>query len=139
MSVSTPTASPAESAAAPRRDFIREMVADDVATNRFGRQIATRFPPEPNGFPHIGHVKAISLNFSIADEFSGRCNLRFDDTNPFTEDIKYVDAIKNDIKWLGFEWDEELYASDYFEKLYEYAISGKDTDEVHPDLARHVC
>jgi glutaminyl-tRNA synthetase len=96
------------------------MVAEDVATNRFGRQIATRFPPEPNGFPHIGHVKAICLNFGIAEEFGGRCNLRFDDTNPFTEDIKYVDAIRNDIKWLGFEWDAELYASDYFQQLYDF-------------------
>jgi glutaminyl-tRNA synthetase len=106
--------------ASPRRDFIREMVAEDVASDRFGRQIATRFPPEPNGFPHIGHVKAICLNFGIASEFSGRCNLRFDDTNPFTEDIKYVEAIKNDIKWLGFEWDAELYASDYFQQLYDF-------------------
>ena len=103
------------------QDFIREMVSEDVATKRFGRQIATRFPPEPNGFPHIGHVKAICLNFGVAREFGGRCNLRFDDTNPETEDIKYVEAIKNDIKWLGFEWDAELYASDYFGKLYEFA------------------
>ena len=104
----------------PHRDFIREMVADDVATNRFGRQVATRFPPEPNGFPHIGHVKSICLNFGIAREFGGRCNLRFDDTNPETEDIKYVEAIKHDIEWLGFEWDDELYASDYFEQLYDF-------------------
>jgi glutaminyl-tRNA synthetase len=113
--------SPEISAPAPNRDFIREMVADDAATNRFGRQIATRFPPEPNGFPHIGHVKAIALNFGIAREFGGRCNLRFDDTNPLTEDIKYVEAIKNDIRWLGFEWDAELYASDYFDQLYAFA------------------
>jgi len=104
----------------PRRDFIREMVAEDVETNRFGRPIKTRFPPEPNGFPHIGHVKAISVNFGIAEEFDGSCNLRFDDTNPFTEDIKYVEAIKNDIKWLGFHWDAELYASDYFQELYDF-------------------
>ena len=97
------------------------MVADDSATNRFGRPVATRFPPEPNGFPHIGHVKSICLNFGIAREFGGRCNLRFDDTNPFTEDIKYVEAIKRDVEWLGFKWDAELYASDYFEKLYEIA------------------
>jgi glutaminyl-tRNA synthetase len=102
-------------------DFIREMVAEDAATGRFGRPVATRFPPEPNGFPHIGHVKAICLNFGIASEFAGRCNLRFDDTNPSTEDIKYVEAIKSDIRWLGFEWDAELYASDYFGKLYEFA------------------
>src|SRR5262245_48797256 len=117
-------ASPVDSNAAtasPRRDFIREMVADDVASGRFGRRIATRFPPEPNGYPHIGHVKAICLNFGIASEFNGICNLRFDDTNPTTEDIRYVEAIKNDIKWLGFEWNAELYASDYFGQLYEFA------------------
>src|SRR6476620_7927458 len=106
---------------APRRDFIREKVAADAAENRFQRQVATRFPPEPNGFPHIGHVKSVVLNFGIAREFGGRCNLRFDDTNPFTEDIKYVEAIKRDVEWLGFEWDAELYASDYFEQLYEIA------------------
>ena len=79
--------------AAARRDFIRDMVAEDVASNRFGRRIATRFPPEPNGFPHIGHLKAIALNFGIAREFGGTCNLRFDDTNPTTEDVKYVEAL----------------------------------------------
>ena len=89
----------------PRRDFIREMVAQDVATNRFGRPIRTRFPPEPNGFPHIGHAKSICLNFGIAREFGGKVNLRFDDTNPSTEDIRYVDAIKRDIAWLGFQWN----------------------------------
>src|SRR5215210_538908 len=105
----------------PRNNFIRELVEDDVATGRFGRPVTTRFPPEPNGFLHIGHAKSICLNFGIADEFGGRCNLRFDDTNPFTEDIKYVEAIKRDVEWLGFEWDAELYASDYFEPLYEIA------------------
>jgi glutaminyl-tRNA synthetase len=108
-------------AAPPKRDFIRELVADDVATGRFGRPPATRFPPEPNGFLHIGHAKSICLNFGIAQEFDGSCNLRFDDTNPFTEDIKYVEAIKRDVRWLGFEWDGEYYASDYFGKLYEIA------------------
>jgi glutaminyl-tRNA synthetase len=103
------------------RDFIREMVSADAASNRFGRPIKTRFPPEPNGFPHIGHVKSLCLNFGIAREFGGQCNLRFDDTNPFTEDLKYVEAIKADVRWLGFEWDAELYASDYFEQLYEIA------------------
>jgi glutaminyl-tRNA synthetase len=106
---------------APRRDFIREMVADDVATGRFGRAPATRFPPEPNGFLHLGHAKSICLNFGIAREFGGTCNLRFDDTNPFTEDIKYVEAIKRDVRWLGFDWDHEFYASDYFERLYDIA------------------
>jgi glutaminyl-tRNA synthetase len=105
----------------PRRDFIREMVAQDVASGRFGRPVCTRFPPEPNGFPHIGHAKSICLNFGIAREFGGKVNLRFDDTNPSTEDIRFVEAIKHDIRWLGFEWDQELYASDYFERLYEVA------------------
>jgi len=98
------------------------MVAEDAASNRFGRRIATRFPPEPNGYPHIGHAKSICLNFGIAREFGGTVNLRFDDTNPFTEDIRYVEAIKRDVRWLGFEWDEERYASDYFEQLYEFAV-----------------
>jgi len=98
------------------------MVADDAASNRFGRRIATRFPPEPNGYPHIGHAKSICLNFGIAREFGGTVNLRFDDTNPFTEDLRYVEAIKRDVRWLGFEWDEERYASDYFEQLYEFAV-----------------
>ncbi|MHB1329412.1 MAG: glutamine--tRNA ligase/YqeY domain fusion protein [Gemmatimonadales bacterium] len=106
----------------PRRDFIREMVADDVASNRFGRAIATRFPPEPNGYPHIGHAKSICLNFGIAREFGGTVNLRFDDTNPSTEDIRYVEAIKHDVRWLGFEWNQERYASDYFEQLYGFAV-----------------
>src|SRR5678816_1013795 len=118
--VSNPTNEATAPSPATRRDFIREMVAEDVATNRFGRQIATRFPPEPNGFAHIGHAKSICLNFGIKEEFGGRCNLRFDDTNPFTEDIKYVEAFKEDVRWLGFEWDAELYASDYFEKLYQF-------------------
>ena len=104
-----------------RSNFIRDMVAEDVATGRFGRPVTTRFPPEPNGYPHVGHVKSIVLNFGLAREFGGRCNLRFDDTNPLTEDMKYVDAMKADVQWLGFEWDAELYASDYFERLYEIA------------------
>jgi glutaminyl-tRNA synthetase len=106
---------------APRRDFIRELVADDVATGRFGRAPATRFPPEPNGFLHLGHAKSICLNFGIAQEFGGTCNLRFDDTNPATEDVRYVEAIKRDVQWLGFRWDGEFYASDYFERLYAIA------------------
>src|SRR5262249_16283943 len=103
-------------------NFIREMVEQDVLTGKFGRPVMTRFPPEPNGYPHIGHVKSIVLNFGVAQEFGGVCNLRFDDTNPFTEDIKYVEAIKRDGRWLGSEWEErEYYASDYFERLYEFA------------------
>ena len=114
---------------APRNNFIRDLVAEDVETNRFGRQLATRFPPEPNGFLHIGHAKSICLNFGLARDFNGRVNLRFDDTNPATEDIKYVESIKADVRWLGFEWNEERYASDYFEQLYEIAerlvVAGK--------------
>ncbi len=106
---------------APRRDFIRELVIDDIATGRFGRSPTTRFPPEPNGFLHMGHAKSICLNFGIAREFGGTCNLRFDDTNPITEDMKYVEAIKRDIRWLGFDWDGEYFASDYFEQLYAIA------------------
>jgi glutaminyl-tRNA synthetase len=106
---------------APRRDFLREKVAEDAASGRFGRPIHTRFPPEPNGYLHIGHAKSICLNFGVAREFAGRCNLRFDDTNPTTEDLKYVDAIREDVRWLGFAWDDERFASDYFERLYEIA------------------
>ena len=99
------------------------MVADDVANGHFGRPPATRFPPEPNGFLHMGHAKSICLNFGIAKEFGGTCNLRFDDTNPATEDVKYVEAIQRDVQWLGFQWDNLFYASDYFEKLYDIAES----------------
>jgi glutaminyl-tRNA synthetase len=104
-----------------RKDFLREKVAADVASGRYGRPVHTRFPPEPNGFLHIGHAKSICLNFGIAAEYAGRCNLRFDDTNPTTEDLRYVEAIRNDVRWLGFEWDEERFASDYFERLYDIA------------------
>src|SRR5215211_3266573 len=123
MSPSDPAHSPDATArdAAARKDFLRERVAEDVASGRFGRPIHTRFPPEPNGFLHIGHAKSICLNFGIAREFAGRCNLRFDDTNPTTEDLRYVDAIRDDVRWLGFVWDEERFASDYFERLYEIA------------------
>jgi glutaminyl-tRNA synthetase len=114
-----PAAGPRDAAA--RKDFLREKVAEDAASGRFGRPIHTRFPPEPNGFLHIGHAKSICLNFGIAREFSGRCNLRFDDTNPTTEDVRYVEAIREDVRWLGFEWNEERFASDYFERLYDIA------------------
>lgn len=117
----TPAGGDSAPLSAPRRDFIRELVADDVATGRFGRAPATRFPPEPNGFLHLGHAKSICLNFGIAQEFGGTCNLRFDDTNPATEDVRYVEAIKRDVQWLGFRWDGEFYASDYFERLYAIA------------------
>jgi glutaminyl-tRNA synthetase len=103
-------------------DFIREIVAADVAAGANGGRVVTRFPPEPNGYLHIGHAKAISLDFGIADEFGGSCNLRFDDTNPVKEDIEYVDSIKDDVHWLGFDWDNrEYYAADYYEQIYGYA------------------
>src|ERR1700681_2198343 len=111
-------------AAAPQApvDFIRSIVADDLAAGKHGGRVATRFPPEPNGYLHIGHAKSICLNFGIAEETGGTCNLRFDDTNPTKEDVEYVDAIKEDVEWLGFSWDALLYASDYFEALFQFAV-----------------
>lgn len=102
-------------------NFLEEIVAEDVKSGKHGGRVLTRFPPEPNGYLHIGHSKSICLNFGLAQEFGGKTNLRFDDTNPVTEDTEYVESIKNDIRWLGFNWANEFYASDYFEQLYEYA------------------
>jgi len=104
-------------------DFVRTIVAEDLKNNKWDGRVATRFPPEPNGLLHVGHAKSICLNFGIAEENAGLCNLRFDDTNPTKEEDKYVESIKEDMRWLGFEWDERLfYASDYFEKMYKYAV-----------------
>ncbi len=104
-------------------DFIRDAIKEDLRTNRFGGRVHTRFPPEPNGYLHIGHAKAIWITFGIAEEFGGLYNLRFDDTNPVKEEEEYVEAIKEDIRWLGFDWeDREYYASDYFEQLYQWAV-----------------
>jgi glutaminyl-tRNA synthetase len=104
------------------RDFIREIIVSDREAGRHGGRVHTRFPPEPNGYLHIGHAKAICLNFGIAEEFGGRCNLRMDDTNPTKEDVEYVESIERDVAWLGFKWHGEvLYAADYFETMYEYA------------------
>lgn len=104
-------------------NFVQQMIADDLAAGKNGGRLNTRFPPEPNGYLHIGHAKAICMDFGAAEMFGGTCNLRFDDTNPTKEDTEYVDAIKEDIKWLGFDWeDREYYASDYFPKLYDLAI-----------------
>ncbi len=105
------------------KDFIHEIIDEHNRTGRFGGKVHTRFPPEPNGYLHIGHAKAICIDFGIAAEYGGLCNLRYDDTNPTKEEIEYVESIKEDIRWLGFDWqDREYYASDYFEKLYEFAI-----------------
>jgi glutaminyl-tRNA synthetase len=103
--------------------FIRNIIAQDLAAGRNQERVHTRFPPEPNGYLHIGHAKSICLNFGLANEFEGKCNLRFDDTNPSKEDVEYVDSIREDVRWLGFDWDgREYYASDYFEQLYQYAV-----------------
>jgi glutaminyl-tRNA synthetase len=103
-------------------DFIRTIVSDDTAAGRNGGRVATRFPPEPNGYLHIGHAKSICLNFGVARDYGGTCNLRFDDTNPAKEDVEYVDSIKEDVRWLGFDWDSLHFASDYFEQLYQYGV-----------------
>jgi len=108
---------------APSSNFIRTIIAEDLKTNRFGGRVRTRFPPEPNGYLHIGHAKSVCLNFGLATEYGGLCNLRFDDTNPSKEEVEYVESIKEDVRWLGFDWDDRLfYASDYFEQLYQYAV-----------------
>ena len=103
-------------------NFIRDIILDDLKTNKYSGRVQTRFPPEPNGYLHIGHAKAICLDFGLADEFGGHTNLRFDDTNPEKEETEYVDSIMEDVKWLGFHWDGLFYASDYFDQLYEWAL-----------------
>ena len=121
--------SPAEAKVDPHSDpehrpsnFIRDIILDDLKTNKYNGRVQTRFPPEPNGYLHIGHAKAICLDFGLADEFGGHTNLRFDDTNPAKEETEYVESIKADVKWLGFHWDGLFYASDYFDQLYEWAL-----------------
>src|SRR4051794_4783449 len=107
----------------PSLHFIQTIIAEHNETGRFEGRVHTRFPPEPNGYLHIGHAKSICLNFGLAAEYGGMCNLRFDDTNPTKEDIEYVDSIRADVRWLGFDWQErEFYASDYFEQLYQWAV-----------------
>ena len=104
-------------------NFIEAIVEEDLRKGRDHGRVHTRFPPEPNGYLHIGHAKAICLDFGIAEKYGGKCNLRFDDTNPTKEDVEYVDSIKEDIRWLGFDWeDREYYASDYFGKLFDFAL-----------------
>ncbi|HTZ59263.1 MAG TPA: glutamine--tRNA ligase/YqeY domain fusion protein [Acidobacteriaceae bacterium] len=124
MNSAKPETLGAEPALPPTRppNFIRDIILEDVKTNKFQGRVQTRFPPEPNGYLHIGHAKAITLDFGLADEFGGRTNLRFDDTNPEKEDTEYVDSIQEDVRWLGFRWDGLFYASDYFDQLYAWAV-----------------
>jgi glutaminyl-tRNA synthetase len=124
MTGSNPQAEIGEKPAPPSApsNFIREIFFEDLKTNKYGGRVQTRFPPEPNGYLHIGHAKAICLDFGLADEFGGKTNLRFDDTNPEKEETEYVDSIMADVKWLGFHWDGLFYASDYFDQLYEWAV-----------------
>src|SRR5258706_11272697 len=112
-----------ETAKAPEGlDFVRRIVEEDLQTGKWGGRVATRFPPEPNGYLHIGHAKSICLNFGIANEYNGICNLRYDDTNPAKEEEEYVRSIEADVKWLGFEWSNKLWASDYFDAMYDFAV-----------------
>ena len=110
-----------EPAAGPS-NFIRDTIIEDLNTGKYQGRVHTRFPPEPNGYLHIGHAKSICLNFGLAQEFGGKTNLRFDDTNPSKEEVEYVDSIINDVRWMGFDWDRLCYASDYFQQLYDWAI-----------------
>jgi len=115
-----------------RTNFIREIIDDDLRTGKFGVSVHTRFPPEPNGYLHIGHAKSICLNFGLARDYNGLCNLRFDDTNPTKEEQEYVESIQRDVRWLGFDWGDRLYyASDYFEQLYEYAVQLINQDNAY--------
>src|SRR5262245_11532137 len=145
MNPSNPTtasgAKPASAAVKSPSNFIRDIILEDLKTNKYSGLMQTRFPPEPNGYLHIGHAKAICLDFGLADEFGGKTNLRFDDTNPQKEETEYVESIMEDVRWLGFEWDGLYYASDYFDQLYDWAIKlikdGKAyVDDLNPDEVR---
>jgi glutaminyl-tRNA synthetase len=115
-------------------NFIRNIIQEDKKSNKWGGRVITRFPPEPNGYLHIGHAKSISLNFGMAAEFGGKCNLRFDDTNPLKEEVEYVESIKDDVKWLGFDWENrEFYASDYFHQLYGFAVQLIEQGDAYVD------
>lgn len=124
MSKGTASEAASMGAESPSRvNFIEQIIENDLKTGRFGGRVHTRFPPEPNGYLHIGHAKSICLNFGLAQKYGGKCNLRFDDTNPSKEDVEYVEAIMEDVRWLGYDWEDRLfYASDYFEQLYQWAV-----------------
>src|SRR3954452_18753926 len=115
-------------------NFIRSIVEQDLKAGKHGGRLVTRFPPEPNGYLHIGHAKSICLNFGLAQEYGGVCHLRFDDTNPTKENTEYVQAIQEDVRWLGFDWGDKIfYASDYFERLYQYGIELIKRDKAYVD------
>ena len=121
--ITEPASAPAPTTSTPPSNFIRDIVIRDLETNKFGGSVQTRFPPEPNGYLHLGHAKSICLNFGLAAEFGGKTNLRFDDTNPEKEEQEYVDSIIRDVRWLGFDWEDRMYyASDYFDQLYQWAV-----------------
>ena len=122
----------AQTNSSPPSDFIREMIEEHIRSNRFQGRVATRFPPEPNGYLHVGHAKSICLNFGIAAQYKGACNLRMDDTDPSGESLEYVESIINDVRWLGFDWEDRLfYASDYFEQLYQFAVQLIETGKAY--------
>ena len=114
-------------------NFIEQIIEEDIKSDKHGGAIQTRFPPHPNGYLHIGHAKSIVLNFGLAEKYKGKCNLRFDDTNPEKESVEYIEAIKKDIAWLGYNWSNELYASDYFDKLFEWAKKLITLDKAYVD------
>ena len=106
------------------KNFIHDIIDNDIETKKYGdKDILTRFPPEPNGYLHIGHAKSICLNFMTAQKYKGACNLRYDDTNPVKEDVEYINSIEEDVRWLGFEWKERLWASDYFDEMFDCAVT----------------
>jgi len=123
-----------EIGSAPAPNFIRTIIEEDIKAHKNDGRVATRFPPEPNGYLHIGHAKSICLNFGLAAEYGGRCHLRFDDTDPSKESLEYVDSIKEDVRWLGFDWGDNLFfASDYFERLYQYAVELIEAGKAYVD------
>jgi glutaminyl-tRNA synthetase len=117
-------------------NFLKKIIEDDNASGKHAGRVHTRFPPEPNGYLHIGHAKSICINFGLAREYGGKCNLRFDDTNPTKEDVEYVDSIQEDVRWLGFDWEDRLFfASDYFDQLYEWAVQLIQAGKAYVDIS----
>src|SRR6058998_4171182 len=128
------TAAVPQTETAPSSNFLRQIIAEDLRTHKYGGRVVTRFPPEPNGYLHIGHAKSICLNFGLAAQHGGVCHLRFDDTNPTKEEVEYVESILADVRWLGFDWGPHLYyASDYFEQLYRWAVQLIEAGKAYVD------